>query len=93
VVRNLRSSLRATSEYLALAIDRLELACRPSATLTLDGVPADPIVQLAAASEAFQCAADRLLTHLDHGYAVRADAIAEMIRDRASIIGDETERT
>jgi hypothetical protein len=57
IVDALRASLRATGVYVRLLIDRIELACTTD-LLRLDGVPADALAQLTAASEALQGRAD-----------------------------------
>lgn len=80
MVRELSASLRAADVYVRLLIDRMELAST-TGLLPLDGVPADALAQLTAASEAFQSGADRTLGHLDPGLAQTARAVADLMRE------------
>jgi len=80
VVVRLYASLCGTATYVALLVDRIDMACVPDAQLgrAPADVPADVLMRLTAVSDALQEASDAALCHLDPRLARRAWAAADV---------------
>ncbi|HXE45933.1 MAG TPA: hypothetical protein VN635_12140 [Conexibacter sp.] len=85
VVLALYASLRGTAAYVALLVDRIDMAHLPDAQIerTPADVPADLLVRLTALCDALRAAADAVLCQLDPLLARRAWAAADVASQAA----------
>jgi len=92
VVLELYASLRGTAAYVALLLDRIDMASIPE--IQLDRAPADvpveALLRLHAISEALHAASDAVLVHIDPQLARRAWAAADV--DSQTSPGDRCDR-
>ncbi|HZV74070.1 MAG TPA: hypothetical protein VFF79_10175 [Conexibacter sp.] len=89
LVQQVRASLRAADVYARVLSDRFELACTTDPHL-LDGVPADLLPHLIAASDAFQDGARHALWHIEPELARNARVIADLARESAGVSSAES---
>jgi len=80
VVLALYASLRGTAAYVALLVDRIDMAHLPAAQLERvpADVPADLLLRLTALSDALRAVGDAVLCQLDPLLARRAWAAADV---------------
>ena len=81
LLRATEASLRATDVYRRLLTDRLELARTTHAPAGLGRLDRTALLRVAAASDAFQCAAEAALAQIEPQLANRARLVAEAARE------------